>query len=684
MNMTGFARVAVASLSLVFSFADPAFSQTPPAPVSPGTANAVGDNSNAYYTFAMAHLYAELAGAYGNRGEYVNKAIDFYKQAMKLDPSSSYIGEELADFYIQTSQLERATAIANDLIKSNPNNANAHKILARIYARQIGDPDQGKVDQAMLKSALGEYQKITQIDPKDTESLSMLARLYRVSKDDASAEKTYQTILAADPNDDDALTGLASVYADRGDIANAISTLKLAADKNPDVQKVTALAELYENDKQFSAAADEWKMALPLTNDNIQVRRHYAASLIAANRMDEALKAFQDLATDDPKNVELQMQLMEIYQRKRDFVSAHAALAKVQATNNGPDVKVAEAELLDAEGKTAQAIPVLESVLSQTKKAQYSDAEKGQRIQILSTLADWQRVTGKTQDSIASLRQVAEMDPRTGPTVEAKIVDAYIAAKDFKTARQAADSALKKYPGDRVVTLEHATLLGELGQTDAAVAEFKAFPGFSKDRDVLNLLAQVQEKGKRYADERKTLDSIEAISTTDNEKQDVSFRRGAMFEREKSFDDAEREFRKVLQKDPNNAEALNYLGYMFADRGVRLDEAQQMIARALEIVPGNGAFLDSLGWVHFRLNRLDQAADELRQALGAIGNDDPTVHDHLGEVYFKQGKLREAIQQWEASVAGMKSAAPSDQDPEELAKISKKLENAKVRVAELK
>jgi tetratricopeptide (TPR) repeat protein len=682
MNMTGYARVAVGSLSLVFSFAaTPAFSQTPAAPAPQ---NAAGDHSNAYYTFAMAHLYAELAGAYGNRGEYVNKAIDFYKQAMKLDPTSSYIGEELADFYIQTSQLERATAIANDLIKTNPSNSSAHKILARIYARQIGDPDQGKVDQAMLKSALGEYQKITQIDPKDTESLSMLARLYRVSKDDASAETTYRQILAADPNDDDALTGLASVYADRGDIANAISTLKQAADKNPDVQKVTALAELYENDKQFSAAADEWKIALPLTNDNIQVRRHYAASLIAANRSDEALKAFQDLATDDPKNVEFQMQLMEIYQRKRDFANAHAALAKVQATNNGPDVKVAEAELLDAEGKTAQAIPVLEGVLSQTKKAQYNDAEKEQRIRILSTLADWQRLAGKTQDSIASLHQISDMDPRTGPTVEAKIVDAYIAARDFKTARQAADSALKKFPGDRVVTLEHATLLGELGQTDAAINEFKALPNSSKDRDVLSLMAQVQEKGKRYTDELKTLDSIEAISTTDREKQDVEFRRGAMFERQKSFDDAEREFRKVLQNDPNNAEALNYLGYMFADRGVRLDEAQQMISKALEIVPGNGAFLDSLGWVHFRQNKLDQAADELRQALDKIGNDDPTVHDHLGEVYFKQSKLREAIQQWEASVAGMKAAAPSEQDPEELAKVSKKLENAKVRVAELK
>jgi len=86
----------------------------------------------------------------------VNKAIDFYKEAMKLDPDASYIGEELAELYVQTQQLERATTQANDLIKANPNNAGPHKILARIYARQIGDPDQGKVDQAMLKSAITE------------------------------------------------------------------------------------------------------------------------------------------------------------------------------------------------------------------------------------------------------------------------------------------------------------------------------------------------------------------------------------------------------------------------------------------------------------------------------------------------------------------------------------------------
>jgi len=681
--MNANARTALISLGLACISTSPlAFGQAQPA--SPAqTAAKQDDNSSAYYNFAMAHLYGELASAYGNRGEYVNKAIDFYKQAMKLDPKASTIGEELAELYIQTGQLERATQQANELVKEDPNNVNAHKIIARIYSRQIGDPDQGKVDQAMLKSAITEYQKITEINPKDVESLTMLARLLNVSHDAAGTEKTYRAILAIDPNEDDALTGLASLYADRGDFANAIAMLKPVVEKNPDPRIVTTLAELYDQNKEYSNAADTWKQALPLTNDNVQVRRRYAASLFAANRGDEALKVFQDLATDDPKNLELQLQVAELLGRKRDFAGAHAALAKAAAISNAPAVRIAEAELLDAEGKTPQAITIVEGLLAETKKGTYTDPERGQRIQLLEMQAHLQRNAGKTQEAIASFRQIAEMNPAAASKVELQVVDTLMNGRDYKAAKVAADAALKKFPGDRLLMLEHALVLSENGQYDAAIAELRALPDSAKDRDLLLQIAQIQEKAKRFADGRKTLDAAEALSSSPQEKQAVLFMRGALYEREKNFDAAEQQFRKVLEAEPNNPGALNYLGYMFADRNVRLEEAQQMISKALDIDPGNGAYLDSLGWVHFRLNKLDQAAGELQEAIVKAGKD-PTVHDHLGEVYFKQGKIREAIQQWEASVAEMKAAAPSEQDPEELAKVSRKLETAKVRISEKK
>ncbi|HZL56443.1 MAG TPA: tetratricopeptide repeat protein [Bryobacteraceae bacterium] len=629
----------------------------------------------------MAHLYGELAGAYGNRGEYVNKAIDFYRQAMKADPSATVIAEELTEFYVQAGQLDKAMQEADVLLKANPANNNARKILARIYSRQIGDPDQGKVDQTMLKNAIDQYVKITGQDPKDTESLSMLARLYRVSHDQAGAEKAYRQVLAITPDDDDALNGLAMVYADRGDLPNAIALLKQAVDKNPDPRTVMTLGEFYEQVKDFSKAADTFKQAMALTNNDIQVRKHWAVDLFTAGRLDEALGAFQQLATDDPKNVALQLQIAELLERKHDFAAAGVALAKAQAIENSTQVRYAQVELLRLEGKAPQAIADMQALLNDSKKDNYTDEEKAQRKQLLLGLAAMLEEAGKTQETIAALRQIADVDPSLGSKVEAQVIEALRSAKEYKAARQEADSALKKFPSERVLILEHAQLLSDLGQTDAAINELKALPNSAKDRDLQVNIAQVQDKARRFGDERKTLDVADALSTTPQDKQAIEFMRGAMFEREKNFDGAEAAFRAVLATDPGNADAMNYLGYMFADRGIRLDEAQQLILKALDIEPGNGAFQDSLGWVYYHQNRLDQAADELRLAVDKVGKD-PTVHDHLGDVYFKQGKIREAIQQWEVSVSGWKVAAPGDQDPVELAKVTKKLEGARVRVTE--
>jgi Flp pilus assembly protein TadD len=153
-----------------------------------------------------------------------------------------------------------------------------------------------------------------------------------------------------------------------------------------------------------------------------------------------------------------------------------------------------------------------------------------------------------------------------------------------------------------------------------------------------------------------------------------------MFERMKKYEAAEAQFHQVLEIHPENASALNYLGYMLADRGVRLDEAQKMISRALELDPDNGAYLDSLGWVYYRQNRLEEAAQILVRALDKIGQD-ATVHDHLGDVYSKMGKTKEAIMQWQASLQAFESGSESEMDPGDAAKIGKKLESAKVRLA---
>ena len=101
----------------------------------------------------------------------------------------------------------------------------------------------------------------------------------------------------------------------------------------------------------------------------------------------------------------------------------------------------------------------------------------------------------------------------------------------------------------------------------------------------------------------------------------------------------------------------------------------------LDLDPQNGAYLDSLGWVYYRQGKLNEAEGLLLQAIDHIGQD-ATVHDHLGDVYFKLGKTKDAITQWQASLKVFQAGAQSDSDPEEMASVGKKLESARVRLAQ--
>jgi tetratricopeptide (TPR) repeat protein len=125
---------------------------------------------------------------------------------------------------------------------------------------------------------------------------------------------------------------------------------------------------------------------------------------------------------------------------------------------------------------------------------------------------------------------------------------------------------------------------------------------------------------------------------------------------------------------------LNYLGYMLADRGVKLDDALAMLQKAVQLEPQNYAYLDSLGWVYFKLGQYPLAEENLRKASERVSTD-PTVHDHLGELYEKTGRLRLAVAQWDQSLSQYARTVPADVDESDVSKVQKKLESAKVKLA---
>jgi len=125
--------------------------------------------------------------------------------------------------------------------------------------------------------------------------------------------------------------------------------------------------------------------------------------------------------------------------------------------------------------------------------------------------------------------------------------------------------------------------------------------------------------------------------------------RGICYEREKQWDKAEADFKRVLDIDPDNADALNYLGYTWVDRGENLTEAFEMIRKAIEIEPNSGAIVDSLGWAHYKLGQYQEAKRKLEDAV-ALSPSSATIIDHLGDAYWKLGRFREAGYQWERAL----------------------------------
>jgi tetratricopeptide (TPR) repeat protein len=648
---------------------------------APGAASEVDSRATAYYHFTMGHLYAELAGMYGNRSEYVDKAIEHYKAALKADPGAAFLAEELTDLYIQAGRLRDAVVEAEQMLARDPGNVEAHRILGRIYSRMIGDPAQGRLDEGMLRRAIEQFQKVTEKDPSDAEAFVTLGRLYRLAQNSVEAEKAFQKALELDPDNEYALHGLALLYSDLGDTKTAVQMWERLAQRNPHPRIFRALAATLSEARDYSGAVAALRRALELAPKDTEIKRELAENLLLKGDYNEAATLYRELADANPRDAQYPLRLSQIYRQQGDLKKAREAHERARALDPGSlEVQYNEVNLLEAEGQLASAIARLKEILNSTARVAYAPPERANRVMLLERLGLMYRANEQPSEAVEAFRQMAQLDADLGARAAAQIIETYRAAKQFAQAEQEAERAFKQYPNDRMLRLVRASLLADLGRGAEAVAEVKRLLDGSKDRETYLALAQICEKTKDFAGMAAALDEAERLSQSDEEREVVFFMRGAMYERMKKYDQAEAEFRRVLKMNPRNASALNYLGYMFADREVNLEEALELIQRAVELEPNNGAYLDSLGWVYYRLGRLDEAERYLRLALERVPRD-PTVNDHLGDVLYRQGKIKEAIAQWEISLKEWEAGSKAELEPDEVAKIQKKLEGAKSRLA---
>jgi tetratricopeptide (TPR) repeat protein len=147
----------------------------------------------------------------------------------------------------------------------------------------------------------------------------------------------------------------------------------------------------------------------------------------------------------------------------------------------------------------------------------------------------------------------------------------------------------------------------------------------------------------------------------------IYYFRGVSLERSERWPEAEGDFKKALQLNPEQPQVLNYLGYSWVDQGLNLEAGLSLIKQAVDARPNDGYIVDSLGWAYYRLGRFAEAVTALETAV-ALRAEDPTINDHLGDAYWQVGRKREAMFQW----AHARDLKP---EPEDLQLILKKLEH---------
>ncbi len=665
---------------------------TAPPPVAPaGTippANPQApDRSKAYFHDAMAAIYEDDAVDSG-KPEYVAHAIEEYKSALNADPNSPALNNALADLYLRTGRAHEAETTARALLKTSPDNLDAHKLLGRIYLRQLSEA-QNAVSSAspsgnVLDEAIAEFEKIISLQPRDVEDHMVLGQLYNVKHEPAKAEEQFKLARSIEPDSEDAILNLARLYAESNDIAHAAKVIEDVPEQDRTAKMESALGAAYDQLKQPTQAIAAYRRAAGLDPGDVRVMGALAQALLNDDQLDAALTEYKNLSDADPDDIGALIHISEIQRRQGRYEDALVTIRK--AVKKDPDSLEAgynEGLLLDVLGRYDEAVQVYQHMVDLTSHANgaYTAEEKNNRGIFLDRLGALYHEENKADLAIATYQKLIDLGGDQALRGYQGEVDTYRDAKMFDKAIDVARKAVATDPKNTDLKLMLAGELADKSDPDEGIALAKSLlTNTDKDRTIWLTLAQIDTRLRRWKDAEDALNKAAALTTKKEDQVYLLFLRGALAERQKHYEPAEQYFRQVLDIDPSNAMTLNYLGYMLADRGNRLPEALKLIRKAVELDPMNGAYLDSLGWAYFKLGQYELAEENLRQAADR-DQTDPTVHDHLGDLYEKTGRIRLAAAQWELSLAEYARSAPPDLEPSEVAKVQHKLESARVRLA---
>jgi len=653
---------------------------------SPGAGPAVVDHAQAYYHFMLARRYKELAGVY-NRSDYVERAVSEYKLAIAADPESLFLRVELAELYWRVGRVGEAVHEAEDVLRSDPDYPDAHRLLARLYWHMLGEDQGQKANKDFLHKAIEHMEALTRLQPSDLDSWEILGRLYKMNDQGQKAEEAFKKVLNVDPDSRDGLGSLAQLYFEQGDYAGTVDLLKKIPEADMDPPLLGMLGYAYSQTRDYESAVATYEKALAKDPENKELRRAYAVALIGTGNTVAARAELEKFLKADPDDAATYLQMAKIDRQEGQFDQARRELERAKALQSDKsddmDISYQQAMLEEAAGNQDKALELWQGLVKQSERpaGQYTPAEANNHAIFLEGVGRIYRAQHKYEPALQAFKQIVALGKDQAARGEQGIVDTLRQNHQLPQALSEVESASQKYPEERALKVLRAYVMGEVGRVEEGVKQLQGLMNNTPaDEDLCLHIAQVYIQAKQYAQAEQAVNKALGYSTKPEEQVFSRYLLGEIYERQKKYDLAEEQFKKVLEADPLNASAANYLGYMLADRGVRLEESLKYIQKAVRLDPNNGAYLDSLGWAYYKMDRCDLAEPPLEQAARLM-SDDPTIHEHLGHLYLRLGKDAQAEQEWERALKDWPQAVSSDFGADEAAQLQRELGELKQRLS---
>lgn len=541
-------------------------------------------------------------------------------------------------------------------------------------------------------------EETVKFDPQSVNSFSgafLAARTADVDKDYETAIALYRITLQYDPTNTEVKERLMITLLLNGDFEEGVKLAQALKD-DPAVERITTVVRGMDaiRKREYRTAEKILVYSGPNDLDRMMNGLLVAWAKFGDGKTKQALAAISDMEGPDWFAIFKNYNAGAIAAAAGDRDTARKRLNDAILDRNGgaaaPDTfmraVMALARLEAREGnkqKALDAISVGENLVSSYAplKALRDSIERGEKQE--------QQVRTAAQGAASVLFSIGGALNREGAedivslylqvsrALDPESADTLVLLGGLAESQKKPDLAIEFYrqvpetsPMRRLSELQLGLQLADLGKVDEAKKHLKELIE-ADPKDMRSYLAygSVLSDAKEYKEMGEVYDrAVEQMGNVPNKSQwTIYFQRGIAYERQKKWEQAEPNFRKALELNPDQPQVLNYLGYSWVDMNVNLDEGLEMIRKAVSIKPDDGYIVDSLGWAYYRLGQYDDAVTELERAA-ELRAGDPTINDHLGDAYWRVGRKLEATFQWNRAL-GLKP------EEAEIPKIKAKIEN---------